>query len=274
MNLVLSKQTQAQVDSLTTNPPHALLLIGEAGMGTTTLARQMAGGRLADIIEPTLATGEIDHQKGVVRVSQIRKLYEITAGKSLTDRVYILDSADKMNPQAQGALLKLLEEPVDNIRFILTAHTIEPILPTILSRAQRITMSPISEVQSEELLQQLGVKDPQQIAKLHFIAAGKPALIVRYAGNPSELEKMSTLMVDARSLLQGSVYDRLVICQKYASDRAQGLRLIEAAESILKHTIASKPSEEIIDNMTRLAEAYDAIARNGNVRIQLMASVV
>lgn len=274
MSLTLSKQTQSQVDSFSAHPPHALLLIGEPGMGTTTLARSLAGENLADIIEPTMKNGEVDHQKGIVRVSQIRKLYEITAGKSSADRVYIIDRADKMKPTAQGALLKLLEEPVDNIRFILTAHTIEPILPTILSRAQRITMSPISDSQSRALLGELGITDAQQAAKLLFVAAGKPALMVRYAESASELEKVSTLMVDARALLQGSIFDRLVVCQRYASDRAQALRLIESAESILKHTIATKPSEEIVESMSRLAEAYDAIAQNGNVRIQLMASVV
>ena len=49
-------------------------------------------------------------------------------------KVYILKSADKMNPQAQNALLKIIEEPPEYARFILECSSRAAMLDTIMSR--------------------------------------------------------------------------------------------------------------------------------------------
>lgn len=49
-------------------------------------------------------------------------------------KVYIMKSADKMNPQAQNALLKILEEPPSYARFILECESRISMLATIMSR--------------------------------------------------------------------------------------------------------------------------------------------
>ena len=49
-------------------------------------------------------------------------------------KVYILKSADKMNPQAQNALLKIIEEPPEYARFILECESRASMLDTIMSR--------------------------------------------------------------------------------------------------------------------------------------------
>ena len=50
-------------------------------------------------------------------------------------KIYIIDEADKMTPQAQNALLLSLEEPPAYVRFILIAQDSLSLLPTIRSRA-------------------------------------------------------------------------------------------------------------------------------------------
>lgn len=49
-------------------------------------------------------------------------------------KVYIIDGADKMNIEAQNALLKTLEEPPEYVVILLIAEKEEALLPTILSR--------------------------------------------------------------------------------------------------------------------------------------------
>jgi DNA polymerase III subunit delta' len=60
-------------------------------------------------------------------------------------RFVIVDPADAMNPQAQNALLKTLEEPPDDTTLVLVASSPDALLPTIRSRCLRVSFAPIPE---------------------------------------------------------------------------------------------------------------------------------
>ncbi len=55
-------------------------------------------------------------------------------------RIIIIENSEKLTPEASNALLKILEEPDNTTHFILTAVNEYQILPTILSRCQRIQL--------------------------------------------------------------------------------------------------------------------------------------
>lgn len=75
-----------------------------------------------------------------IKVDQIRELQREGALKAVEGlkQVFIIDSADKMNEQAANALLKSLEEPLQDTLFLLIAENKNRILPTILSRVQQV----------------------------------------------------------------------------------------------------------------------------------------
>ncbi|MBQ2697864.1 MAG: hypothetical protein IJF59_04225, partial [Clostridia bacterium] len=75
-----------------------------------------------------------------LKVEQIRALRETArlAPMGGSRRVALIESADLMTPQAQNALLKLLEEPPAHLVFLLTAVRAGALLPTILSRVTRV----------------------------------------------------------------------------------------------------------------------------------------
>ncbi len=58
-------------------------------------------------------------------------------------RFVIVDPADAMNPQAQNALLKTLEEPPEDTTLVLVASSPDALLPTIRSRCMRIAFAPL-----------------------------------------------------------------------------------------------------------------------------------
>ena len=60
-------------------------------------------------------------------------------------KIYIIDEAEKMNQQAQNALLKTFEEPPEYAVIILLVTNAEELLPTILSRAVLLNMKPVSD---------------------------------------------------------------------------------------------------------------------------------
>lgn len=72
-----------------------------------------------------------------IPVAQMRKLsswarYKPKFGK----KVIILENADKMQEGSRNAMLKILEEPPDDVVFILTSTRRNAVMPTILSRVR------------------------------------------------------------------------------------------------------------------------------------------
>jgi len=60
-------------------------------------------------------------------------------------KVYIIDDADKMNVQAQNAILKTLEEPPGYAVLILLTRNVTRLLPTIISRCIVLNMRPTKD---------------------------------------------------------------------------------------------------------------------------------
>lgn len=98
---------------------------------------------------PDVKIVEPDGQQ--IKIDQIRELqrdlqFRPFEGKK---RVFIIDEADRMGLPASNSLLKTLEEPPrDSILILITAN-FHSILPTIVSRCQRLSFSslPISDVE-------------------------------------------------------------------------------------------------------------------------------
>ncbi|MDP2983987.1 MAG: DNA polymerase III subunit [Candidatus Latescibacter sp.] len=67
-------------------------------------------------------------------------------------RVCIIFQADRLNDKTGNMLLKILEEPPDDVHFILTTERISSVLPTIVSRASVLRFRRLKEKEIEEYL--------------------------------------------------------------------------------------------------------------------------
>lgn len=67
-------------------------------------------------------------------------------------KVYILDEAEKMNQQAQNALLKTIEEPPAYAVILLLTTNADRFLPTILSRCIRLDLKAVKEAEIKKYL--------------------------------------------------------------------------------------------------------------------------
>ena len=272
---IYNPDTKRLLDRTIDELPHALLLEGVKGVGLLTTAKAIAWRELAGITQPTDADGNTDlSAKGMIRIPQIRELILAARGKFTSRQIFIIDEADKMNPASQNAFLKLLEEPAPNIHFILTAHEAHRLLPTVLSRVQRLTIKLVSAEDSEALITKLKLTDPRKTQQLLFMANGKPAELCRLIADDKLFGEQAKLMADARTFIQGKPYQRAIIVSQYYSDRAKSLQLLTLAQSIISFTLASNPSRELVTMADRLADTYDRILANGSTRLQLMNFVI
>ncbi len=68
--------------------------------------------------------------------------------------VMVITGVDTMRKETANAFLKLLEEPTEDVMFILTANSTDQLLPTIISRCQQIRLNPLSTEEITEGLVQ------------------------------------------------------------------------------------------------------------------------
>jgi DNA polymerase III delta' subunit len=155
--------------------PHAFLIGGPSGSGKSTLAIEIAAalncrekhsssplpcgkcnnchriyeGNFPDV---KILTKKKDKATlGVEAVKDFREDMFLSSTES-ENKIYIIDDAECMTPEAQNALLKVLEEPPKSVSIILLAKECDRILTTIKSRAQYI---PMSRFDDGELAKQL-----------------------------------------------------------------------------------------------------------------------
>lgn len=152
---------------------HAYLFVGPAGSGKKSAAKALAcavvcedGGcgacpacqRVRKGFHPDVRLYEPEGASSYV-VEQIRDLiHDITlAPIEAHSKVYIVDSAEALGPQAANALLKTLEEPPDDVVIVLLASAFDAVLPTIASRCQIVRFSRIAPSTAVAMLTQRGV---------------------------------------------------------------------------------------------------------------------
>jgi DNA polymerase-3 subunit delta' len=90
--------------------------------------------------------------------------------------VIIMTGIESMKKEAANAFLKLLEEPSENLMFILTTDNTEALLPTIISRCQHIQFSPLKTKEIEQALIQQDDLPESEAAYLARVSGGNYAM--------------------------------------------------------------------------------------------------
>jgi DNA polymerase-3 subunit delta' len=121
---------------------------GISACGECAACRRIARGVYADVL--TIEPGDT----GNIKVDQVRDAIERAAYRPFEgrSRVVIVDEADALLPEAQNALLKTLEEPPSASVFVLVTARPDLLLPTVVSRCQRMRFGPLDPADVADLL--------------------------------------------------------------------------------------------------------------------------
>lgn len=74
-------------------------------------------------------------------------------------KIYLINDIDNSTIPAQNKILKVLEEPPKNVKFLITATNETKVLQTIISRCAKINLKPINKQRLQAFLNKAGSND-------------------------------------------------------------------------------------------------------------------
>ncbi len=271
------------------SPSHSILSHPDRPCTQCATCRRVVSGNHPDVIR-------INPDGAYIRIGQIRSLCTTLTLKPYGDgfRIVLIANAQLMNKEAGNALLKVLEEPPANTILVLTATGVSELLPTIVSRCQRIQFNPLTtESIAAELVKKKGIPHglAQNIAALangsmskafgmlknNFLnhrkwlltatgmlqTAGSKIPIWQGLATAEKLFKLKESINDSLEIIKSWLRDILIY--PYSPDKIinQDLRLEIA------RLAQSEPYGLLLKKLDAVESAQKAIEANANLRLTL-----
>jgi len=274
MKLPLHPSAITQVDSLIGNPGGTVLLHGITGVGKFATAieiarrlncegcsdascrscRMVAGGNHPDVV---ILRPDEKHKIGIEPVHELQHTLHYGQYESASQRVVIIDSADRLTLPAQSALLKTLEEPPVGTTILLTATSPSALLPTVVSRCTLLFLPPVPDDQITAFIQDAypGVN----AASIAALSHGAPRLAVAYATNPEQATADQVVAQEVESLLQtGGLFERLQAATRMVAAADQRERYVAELVTQARTTARTTQSSITLDAVERLLQRLRA----------------
>jgi DNA polymerase-3 subunit delta' len=269
---------------------HAYVFAGPDGVGKKSLALNLAKILLC---EKGIACGDCNQcksfrttqpdyielkQNEIFKIEQIRQLIYKLSLKSYQGKykVAVIDNADNMTVEAANALLKSMEEPKAYTIVILITANPYRLLPTILSRAQKINFGLVSESEYQSLIPaNLSI---EQKRTLKTFAAGRPGIAKALVSDNSETQILENLLIinaQCERFLRGDVPDRIKVATELAELETPDLKsVLQFWLGNLEHQLVSAPSALIAAKISSVAKAKNLLEANVNAKLLLTQMVL
>jgi len=234
---------------------HAYLLVGPPHVGKMTLAlnlaqtmncpaaerpcgecdscRKIAASGHADVQVVGLAQNENSSETKLRTEISIDQIRQIQHSASLPPfegdcRVFIIEPAEFLSHEAANSLLKTLEEPVGRVLFILLT-TNDNLLPaTVVSRCQRLELTPLAAAEIESVLISRWNVEPARARLLARLCHGCPGWAISAAADDSLLHQRDEEIDRLLNIIAADYEERFAHVARLASQFNQNRGLVYA----------------------------------------------
>jgi len=264
---------------------HAYLIHGPSGSGVMEVVNSMAKAILClekvdGFCDSCTVCTRVDHgsycdlhviapEGTKITLDQVRGVLDMAYQYPMesSSRVFVIDSPEKMNVETANMLLKVLEEPPAETRFLLGSENPAGILPTIISRCQEFRMRPSPEKDIQEILERDNGLDPEQALAIARLADGSLGRAKELASEDFVEMREQALALLTRLLKEKDdmfcLESGMALGQEYSKNRQGLLEFIRVLLGLIRDSavIAVGGSPEILihgdlsDEIAALAEA-------------------
>ena len=244
---------------------HAYILEAPAGSGKKTFAKLLAAAlafssekeseerdakcrRIMEGNSPDVMTLTREEGKKTIGVDATRDFCASVylTPSELNFKMYIFDEADRITPQAQNALLKIIEEPPQGVYMMLLCENSLSLLSTVRSRAQKISLEVFDEAHLWDYAKKHMLEGADDDEKLGFAA--------RMAGG--SIGRLTALLSSGDTEFSAYTAAKRIVEMQVSKNR--GISYFDFLKSI--GDFAS--SREALDALTKyLISAYGDLAR-------------
>lgn len=262
---------------------HGWILAGKRGVGKAAFANAAARALVSEpgvaqsmrdhpdviVLEPLPATPEDEKKreegkpyqtKRNITVDQVRAMQQrlVTRPTLGSRRAIIVDPADDLEKGAANALLKSLEEPPAGTYFLLVAHRLGRLLPTIRSRCRVLQFPPVAAADIDAILRgEAPEADDATRAAAVAAAGGSPGVALEFVeldlGRVHGLMREIAERGDPDFVRRGQLADAMGV----RPDRKRQLAAIDLARSV----VAGRMGETRVAAIPALTEAHANLAR-------------
>ncbi|HET6477901.1 MAG TPA: DNA polymerase III subunit delta' C-terminal domain-containing protein [Dehalococcoidales bacterium] len=142
-------------------------------------------------------------------------------------KVFIIEGAELLSVEAANCLLKTLEEPTDKVVFLLLT-TNEKLLPaTVVSRCQRLELTPLPSPQMEEALQKRWGIEPQLAKLLSRLSKGCLGWAVTAASDDRILPERAERLEHLYEVIRADTEARFSYAAQLAAQFAQNKAAVQ-----------------------------------------------
>ncbi|MFA6407156.1 MAG: hypothetical protein WCV80_00420 [Candidatus Paceibacterota bacterium] len=220
---------------------HAYLFFGDEGIGKRSFAYECAhmiergkemnktpdGEPLGDLM--ILAPNE----KGIIGIDAVREIKNFLWQTPFHSpkRIALIDDAHTLTDEAEGAMLKIVEEPPSHGLIILVTHDTQMLLPPLLSRLSRIYFRRFSRSEVQQILEKEYEVTPTRAKEIASASFGRLGMALSLLRGTSKIISED----DAKGLLTQTIEGKILsLYAKGSMVHAETLTRLLARETAVK----------------------------------------
>ncbi|MDO8561112.1 MAG: hypothetical protein Q7R91_02770 [bacterium] len=214
-------------------PISAFLFSGKDGVGKKTVALNFIAGLFCEegVLPGVLACGECENCQRLISgahpdfsilsgeeeigIDEVRELKRRLSFSSYSGswRGVLVDDAHRMNEQAQGALLKMVEEPIGKTLFFFVTSMPYLLLETVRSRLLELSFGAVSDGELKSWAENNFVKS-KGLGEVFAVANGRPGKVKLFLENPEAFKEEKVRVSKFEPVLKTSLADQFLFSEK------------------------------------------------------------
>jgi DNA polymerase-3 subunit delta' len=142
-------------------------------------------------------------------------------------KVFIIDGAEQLSNEAANCLLKTLEEPADKVIYLLLTTNDRLLLPTVVSRCQKLELPPIAAEDLERVLRERWQLEPSKARLLSRLSHGCLGWAVTTSQDDTALNERTAKLENISGVLTGGVMERFSYADQLANKFNQNRQSVQ-----------------------------------------------